>query len=400
MGFRKILTEKEIIEGTIFWNEDQDQYLREVIPNTLVFDLHIDGREYANLSVEWEKRRLFVGEALSSLLPETEISLVRSKDRPTVVEGKILGPKQTIVIRKRLSHHEHKQRYLKWYAREDELYKRLFPAEGNFIIEVGGKRIKGRAPDFEKRKLMIGEAIRIYTPGDDLLLHWDTKGDIPILRITKEVLENHSSFDSGTPIRALIARLLSRPLGDFNEGELKGLIVLLEENKKLWERISEYQEENKRLKEQVNMLESVFAQFAANSFFNSKKEFEAWAYSHISSFEKGIRVIHRDYTVVLNDGKKRRVDLICQDKKGTLVAVEILFSPEMGQLTDSLNLLEELKDNIEQFGKELTGGQLKAAEIRGMIITNHEKTDLVEYCLQRGVKLCMVNSGCVIDILE
>jgi hypothetical protein len=178
------------------------------------------------------------------------------------------------------------------------------------------------------------------------------------------------------------------------------LIVLLEENKKLWERLVGIQDENRHLKEQVNMLESLLEQFSVNSFFNSKREFEAWVASHINLFEKGTRLLHQDYTVSLPDGKKRRIDLLCQDKKGVLVAVEILFNPDMRQLDETLNLMDVLKENIESFGTELTGGLLKATDIRCMIISNHEKTDLVEYCLQRGVKLCMVNSGCVIDILE
>jgi hypothetical protein len=62
--------------------------------------------------------------------------------------------------------------------------------------------------------------------------------------------------------------------------------------------------------------------------------------------------------------------------------------------------MDHLRKNIEAFGSELTGGQLKAADLRGLIIANYEKADLVEHCLQHQVKLCLVKSGCLIDILE
>lgn len=148
------------------------------------------------------------------------------------------------------------------------------------------------------------------------------------------------------------------------------------------------------------MLESLFEQFTSNSFFNSKKEFESWVADHSSLFEKGMRVIHRNYTVTLQGGRKRRIDLLCQDRKGVLVAVQSLFSPDPVQVSEALDLLEYLRANIEAFGSELTEGQYKAVGIRGMIIANYEKTDLVEQCLQRQVKLCLVKSGCLIDSLE
>ncbi len=397
--FRKKLSQNEIESGTIIWSESQDASLREIIPQTLVFDLVIDGEEYANLSVEWDKRRLFLGGPLAGVMDGAEIVLRPSKDRAAAVECFINSAQERIVIRKRLSHLEHNQRYLKWYAREDDLYLRLLPQGKDFQIEVGGKRIKGREADFDKRKIVIGEALRIFSPGEDLIIRLDDSGSIPVLIISREELA-HNNFDGSTPLRSLITRLLSRPLNDFREGEIRGLIVLLEENKKLWERLVNIQDENRHLKEQVNMLESLLEQFSANSFFNSKREFETWVAGHINLFEKGTRLLHQDYTVCLPDGKKRRIDLLCQDKKGVLVAVEILFNPDMRQLDETLNLMDILKENIESFGNELTGGLLKASDIRCMIISNHEKTDLVEYCLQRGVKLCMVNSGCVIDILE
>lgn len=148
------------------------------------------------------------------------------------------------------------------------------------------------------------------------------------------------------------------------------------------------------------MLESLFEQFTSNSFFNSKKEFEAWVAEHSSLFEKGMRVIHRNYSVTMPGGRKRRIDLLCQDRKGVLVAIQSLFSPDPGQVNEALELLDYLRANIEAFGSELTDGQYKAVGIRGMIIANYEKTDLVEQCLQRQVKLGLVKSGCLIDVLE
>ncbi len=113
-----------------------------------------------------------------------------------------------------------------------------------------------------------------------------------------------------------------------------------------------------------------------------------------------MRVIHRNYTVTWQGGRKRRIDLLCQDRKGVLIAVQSLFSPDPGQVSEALELLDYLRANIGAFGSELTEGQYKAVGIRGMIIANYEKTDLVEQCLQRQVKLCLVKSGCLIDILE
>ncbi|MDN5279101.1 MAG: hypothetical protein PWR01_3066 [Clostridiales bacterium] len=398
--FRKKLSINEIESGSIFWNEIQDKDLKAVIPQTLVFDLIYNGCEYANLSVEWEKRRLFIGEPIASAMPESELVLIASKDKPSAVNCMIFAPQEKMVIRKRLSHQEHSRRYLKWFAREDELYGRLFSFEGDYVIEIAGKKVKGRAPDFDKRKLFIGDPLRFFSPGDDLLIHWNPAAEVPTLVITKEELVTRLPLDGTTSLRSLIARLLSRPLGDFNEGEVKGLIVLLDENKKLWEKLSNFQEENRRLKEQVNMLESLFEQFASNSFFNSKKEFEQWVATHVGMFEKGLRVLHRNYSVTFEGGRKRRVDLLCQDRKGILVAVQILFSPEVSQINETIELMDHLRKNIEAFGSELTGGQLKAADLRGLIIANYEKADLVEHCLQHQVKLCLVKSGCLIDILE
>ena len=398
--FRKKLSSREIESGILTWSTEEDSQLRMVIPPTLVFDVICDGQEFANLSVEWEKRNLFIGEPLSMAAADSELVLTGSRDKGAQINCQIFAPQEKMVIRKRLSHQEHNGRYLKWFAREDELYSRLFSSRESFVIQIAGKRVKGRIPDFERRKLTIGELLRGFAPGDDLLIHWHHAKEESVLVIEREDVAGRSQPDGSTPLRALVARLLSRPLGEFNEGEVKGLIVLLEENKKLWERITNYQEENRRLKEQVNMLESLFEQFTSNSFFNSKKEFEFWVADHASLFEKGMRVIHRNYTVNIPGGRKRRIDLLCQDRKGVLVAVQILFSPEPAQISEALELIDHLRVNIEAFGSELTGGQFKSADIRGMIIANYEKTDLVEQCLQKQVKLCLVKSGCLIDVLE
>jgi len=397
--FRKKLTAREIEKGAICWEASQDADVKSVIPASLVFNMMLGEQEIANLSVEWEKRSLFVGEAIATAAIDSEIVLSNSRERGSVVNCQIFAPQEKMAIRKRLSHQEHSGRYLKWFAREDELYTRMFSLKEGFEIEIGGKRMKGRAPDFEKRKLMIGDLLRVFSPGDDLLIKWKTQ-EIPVLLIKRDDPSEKAQLDGTTPLRSLITRLLARPLGEFNEGEVKGLIVLLEENKKLWERIVTMQEENRRLKEQVNMIESLFEQFTSNSFFNSKKEFELWVAAHINMFEKGLRVIHRNYSVTLSNERKRRIDLLCQDRKGVLVVVQILYSPEPVQINEALDLLEHLRANTSSFGSELTSGQFKSADLRGMIIANYERTDLVEHCLQKQVKLCLVKSGCLIDVLE
>lgn len=397
--FRKKLTAREIDTGAIAWDASQDADIKAVIPPSLVFNILVDGQEIANLSIEWDKRSLFIGEVLTIAVPDSEIVLSNTRERGTVVNCQIFAPQEKMVIRKRLSHQEHSGRYLKWFAREDELYSRLFSFKDGFEIEISGKRMQGRVPDFDKRKIMIGDLLRVFSPGDDLLIKWK-QHEVPVLIIKREEPVEKGQLDGTTPLRSLITRLLARPLGEFNEGEVKGLIVLLEENKKLWERIVSMQEENRRLKEQVNMIESLFEQFTSNSFFNSKKEFELWAAAHINQFEKGLRIIHKNYSVALPDERKRRIDLLCQDRKGVLMVVQILYSPEPVQISEALDLMDHLRANTGSFGSEVTGGQFKSADIRGMIIANYERTDLVEHCLQRNVKLCLVKSGCLIDVLE
>ena len=398
--FRKILSPEEIQSGTIRWDRTQEQEIRQVLPSTLVFDLQLDGSRLDHLTANWEKRELFIGDEVQKLLPGSEIALFPGQTGGTEVMGKILSPSERIVIRKRLSQNEFKQRQLKWYAREDDLYRRLFPHERTFIIEIGGKKVPGHPPNFDRRTVKVGESLRCFAPGDHLLIRWALDTEIPTLVINKEVMPASVAIDAMTSLRSLVTRLISRPLQEFNEGEVKGLIVLLDENKKLWERLMALKDENQHLKEQIATLESVFEQFTKNSFFRCKRDFEEWCAAHIDMFERGIRVLHQRYAVKTAAQKIRRLDLLCQDRKGVLTAVEIAFNPRPGDLDDTLELLTFLKQNIQSLGIELTGGLLEAREIRGMIVTNRESADLVEQCIQRGLKLCVVNSGCVIDVLE
>jgi len=394
------LTQNEISSGTLFWDEAQEAELRKVLPATLVFDMVFDGKRLVHLAVEWEKRELFIGEPLMKGSPGTELIITPSTEKGSTIIGKFSGPSENTIIRKRLSHNEHKQRFLKWYAREDELYRRLFPTTKAFTLEIAGQQIIGHNPDFEKRHLVIGEALRAFSPGDNLLIHWSDDASTPTLMISREDQPSSIARDAMTSLRSLVTRLISRPLSEFNDGEVKGLILMLDENKNLWERLMALREENQKLKEQIATLESVFEQFSKNSFFACKKDFEDWVASHMNVFEKGIRVIHRDYSVNLPGGQSRRIDLLCQDRKGLLVAVEVVFDPTKDDIDNTLKLLGVLKRNIESLGSELTLGKLKATAIRGMLITNREKSDLVEHCLQNGVKLAVVSSGCVIDVLE
>jgi hypothetical protein len=326
------------------------------------------------------------------------ISPAPEKGQPLV--GRLIDPSEKIIIRKRLSHNEHKHRYLKWFAREDDLYRRFFPADQDFQIEIGGRRIPGLKPNFERRTVVIGEGLHAFSPGDQLLVSWSQESGDPTLVITCEDAPAAGAKEEMTFLRSLITRLISRPLSEFNEGEVKGLIALLDENKKLWERVVTLKEENEKLKEQIATLESVFDQFSRNSFFGCKKTFDEWVFENMNAFERGIRVLHRDYSVSLAGGKKHRIDLLCQDRKGVLVAAEVVFNPTLEDLEETLDLLAWLQKNIQAFGQELTQGQLKANVIRGMVIANRERPHLVEYCLQKGIKLCVVNSGCVIDVFE
>ncbi len=401
MEFRKTLTASEIEKGILRWDDTQDRLLRRILPQTLMFDMVFDGKRLDQLSVEWEKRELFIGEPLMKALAGSELALFPSADKGApVVVGKLVDPSEKIMIRKRLSHNEHKNRALKWYAREDDLYRRLLPASGTFFLEIAGRKQQGQAPNFDKRTLVIGEALRTFSPGDNLLIRWSADAEVPTLVLSREEMPATFAKDAMTSLRSLVARLLSRPLNEFNEGEVKGLIVLLDENKNLWERLNCVSEENDRLKEQIATLESVFEQFARNSFFGCKKDFEDWVATHLNLLEKGIRLIHRDFSIPDEDGKTFRIDLLCQDRRGVLVAVEVLFNPDQEALDTVFRLLALARRNLEAVAGQLTEGRLKASNFRGMIVTNRERAELVEHCLQQGYKLCVVNSGCVIDVLE
>ena len=399
--FRKIITEAEVTSGNLSWNEDQDVDFRRVIPETLVFDLVWDGKRLDHLSVDWDNRRVYVGELLMETLTGSEIILTQGSDRSgTTVQVKVQVPGQKIAVRKRLSSSEAKHRALKWYAREDELYRRLFPGEKAFPVLINGKLIPNRLPDFDNRQLLIGDAIRVFAPGDSLLIHRDPSAQNPTLVIEKETVATNTAADAMTSLRALITRLISRPLSEFNEGEVKGLIALLDENKKLWERIMTLKEENSNLKEQVATLENIFDHFSRNAFFQFRSEFEDWVCSHMGVIEKGVRVLHRDYRVELENGRNRRIDVLCQDRKGVLLAVEVVYNPGVEDIRTTVEMLTWLKQNIGSLGKALTGGVLQAATIRGMVVANHERPELVELCLQNGLKLWVVNGGFVVDVLE
>ncbi|HNV69370.1 MAG TPA: endonuclease NucS [Candidatus Ozemobacteraceae bacterium] len=398
--YRKILSEQEVKNGQVCWDEKQDAEFRRVIPETLVFDMTLNGVHLEHLTIDWERRVLTIGDQLKQAVPGSEIVLAAPAERGGVtVQGRLYQPGERVMVRKRLSASECKQRAIKWYAREDDLYRRLFPAEKHFAVEIHGKLITNRAPDFERRILVIGDALRVFAPGDSLLLHKASAAPLPTLVIEKEVPRTDPSDDSKT-IRAMVTRLISRPLQEFNEGEVKGLIALLDENKKLWERLHQLREENEKLKEQVSTLENVFDHLTRNSFFHSKGEFEDWVATHIGAIEKGVRPLHRDYQVTLDGGKPRRIDLLCQDRKGVLIAVELMYNPRQEDIKGTVALLAWLQGNISRLGRELTGGQLQAASIRGMVVTNRERPDLVEMCLQNGIKLCVINSGFVVDVLE
>lgn len=398
--YKKIITQEEVKSGILRWTPNEDSDLRKVFPQTLVFDLLWDGKRYDHLTVEWEKHELFIGEPLMRSQAGAELLLINPEKYGSVLEAQILGPAESIIVRKRLSLNEFKHRYLKWFAREDEIYRRLLPSKGPFAVEIDGKVTPSRHADFEKRTLIVGEALRKFSPGDTLIIHLASQSPTPTLAISKEEAPANRTTDPATTLRAIVTRLISRPLSEFNEGEVKGLITLLDENKSLWERLMTMKEENEKLKEQVATLETVFDQFSRNSFFTCKRDLEDWVVSHITTFEKGIRILHRDYSVTWEDGQKSRVDLLCQDRKGVLVAVEIVFNPVIEDLESSLKLMSWLKQNIESLGKELTDGKLKANSIRGMIIANREKPDLIEICLQSNIKLCVVNSGFIIDVIE
>lgn len=398
--FKKTLTEQEIATGTLNWKRSQDELLRKVVPQTFVFDLIFEGKRLDHLAVEWEKRELYIGEVLMQASPGAELILTSTEKSGTTIQAKVVAPPEKMIVRKRLSLNEFKHRQLKWYVREEEIYRRLIPQTSPFSIEINGTVTPNRQVDFEKRTLMVGEPLRVFNPGDLLLIHRSPNSEIPTLVITKEQLPSNVATDAMASLRALITRLLSRSLSEFNEGEIKGLIALLDENKNLWEKLMTLSEENEKLKEQVATLENVFDQFVRNTFFTSKKDFQEWVVSHIGIIEKGIRVLHRDYVYVGEDEKKGRMELLCQDRKGVLVAVEIVFNPTVESLAAQLKSLTWVRENPRKLGRELTNDRLEANQLRVMVVSNREKPSLVELCLQTGVKLCVINCGMVVDVIE
>ena len=400
MEFRKTLTQNEIEKGILRWEDAEDCLLRRIIPQTLVFDLVFEGQRLDHLTVEWEKRELYIGEPLMKAIAGSEVALSIAPEKGSDVLARLVDPSEKIMIRKRLSSNEHKHRFLKWYVREDDLYRRMFPDSEPFTIDLGGRQIQDQAPNFEKRNLIIGEAIRFFNPGDNLLLRWSPEAETPTLLISREEIQSSFANDAMTVLRGLVTRLISRPLKEFNEGEVKGLIVLLDENKNLWERLSRVNDENEKLKERISTLENVFEQFSRNSFFGCKHDFEEWVASHVNMLEKGIRLLNREYSITLPGDHDFRIDLLCQDRRGTLLAAEILFNPNAEDLLEALKVLEWAKHNLDSVAADISQGKLKANAIRGMIIANKERPELVEQCLQNSVKLCVVNSGCVIDVLE
>lgn len=398
--FRKRVGNFEITEGAIYWNASQDDEIKSVIPDTFIFELRYDGKEYRNLAIDWEKRKLFIGEPLSGVSPGSELTLSTSNEDSDVVICSISNPEEDLVIRKRLSHNEFNHRHLKWYAREDELYRRLFPTDDPVQVKIGSRLLKLVYPDFQKRKLRLGEALRVFSPGEDILLRWDSSSGEPILSIDHEELVSKCTYKGSTPVRAIVAKLISRPLSNFKEGDIKALLILLDENKNLWEQIGELQEENKSLKDQVSIVESVFEQLSENQFFDSKKCFVDWIFNHIGQFEKGIRIIHRDFNLEFENGKHCCVDFVCQDKKGILTVVEVVFNPETDKINNAINLIQTLENNLDTLSKQLTDNALLATSIRGVIITNFETAALVESCLQSNIKLFVVKSGYAIDVID
>lgn len=383
------------------WRSEHDDEIRSIFPEGS-FSILLNGVRIDGLVVDWQKRRLPLGEILQQATTGATIEFrgAGANNLSVAVIADIQQPARPTLVRKRLSHSEYQHRHLKWFAREDDLFSRLLAGEGPFLIEVAGRQVQGRTPDFDKRILPVGDALRAFTPGDDLLLQWASNPGPPTLIIAREEIQNTIIPEATTALRAMVTRLISRPLGSFNEGEVKGLILLLDENKKLWEQIAKLRDENQRLTAQVNMLEAIFEQLRRNSFFQSRKMFEDWVSSHISMFEKGIRVLHRHYDVVVEHGRKKRLDLLCQDRKGVLTAVAVLFEPTSRDLRENLAFLNYLRQHVDTLGQALTKGLLKTAEIRCMVITNVERPGLVETCMQHRVKLGMAMSGCVIDVFE
>lgn len=399
--FRKKLSQEEIRSGSINWEAEHEDSFRLLFPAEASASVLYEGKPLPKVKLDWAKKELYLGEPLTGAPLNSEVVLQASPgNRSCSVQCRIQAPPQRMMVKKRLSLNEYHHRYLKWYAREDELYRRLFPSDEPFIIEIGNRRITGRQPDFEKRRLVVGEILRCFSPGDDLLIAWASDSETPVLVITREEHPENVVEEALTSTRGLVTRLISRPLSDFNDGEVKALIALLVENKSLWEKIVTISEENRCLKEQVGTLESLFDQFVRNTFFVCKKDFEEWVISHLNLVEKGLRVLHRDYVLKLENNRPFRIEILCQDRKGVLVMLEVVFNPQAADIDAVVRQFAHLRANITSLGCELTGKILQANSIRAIFVSNVEKPELVEQCIQNGIKLCVITGGCVIDVIE
>ncbi|MBF0409237.1 MAG: hypothetical protein HQM10_17995 [Candidatus Riflebacteria bacterium] len=397
---KKIVTADEIKSGVLTWLESEDEKMK-LFFSSKISELKVFGDFVSEWNISFENRTLKLGETLKKAKPETELSIfVDEEINEHVVSIEMSDSTDDIIIRKRLSLNEFNQRKLKWFAREDELYGKLFPSEDFFSIEIDGKVTPNRRPDYDRRTLALGEAIKAFSPGDTLLIHRSRRAGAPVLVIGREKSSANVGADAMTSLRLMVARLISRPLSEFNEGEIKGLVALLDENKSLWQQVHVLHEENEKLKERVSTLEDVFEQFSKNSFFQSKKDFIEWVLEHINLIEKGLRVLYCDYPVTLEDGRKRRLDVLCQDKKGVLVAVEVVFNPTQECLENIRKSITWHRENIQALTSVLSEGKFQANSARGIVVSNHEKSELVNFCLQNAIKLCVVNGGFIVDVVE
>ncbi len=399
--FRHTLSEEEIASGTLKWTPADDETLHRLLPGALMFDIEMEGVRLANLAPEWDRRELCLGEVLKKARPGLELVMqTGTGELQGVLVATLAAPNDGLTVRKKLSLNELRHRRLRWYARDELTYRQLFPEKGSLTVQIGDEALPNRVPDFERRFLFVGEPLCQFSPGDILVLTRRDTMEGTIVAITRENRAQQLQ-DAGTALRSLVARLLSRPLKDFNEGEVRALIVLLDENKTLWERIVRLQDENERLKEQVATLEDVFSQFAANSFFGYRREFETWVVDHLGRIERGLRLLAADVPVTWEDGKERRIDLVCQDRKGGLVVVEILFNPSAEDVPQMFRMMAGLKRNLSVVAEHVRDQlPVPPTSVRGIVVTNKEPPQLVELCLVNNVKLCLINSGYVVDIIE
>ncbi|NLM17778.1 MAG: hypothetical protein GX221_08695 [Candidatus Riflebacteria bacterium] len=400
--FRKYLTAEEISEGRLTWTKDDDAVISEIFPQALLFSMKIDDEILTGLSVDREKRSLFVGEVIKNFAPGSEILLISPKTENAPVQCHIMVPQEQMIIQKRLSLQEYNGRYLKWFAREDNLYARLFLYKANYNIEIFGKQIKGRAPDFEKRKLFIGNLITVFSPGDDLLIRWATAEDseIPVLKI-EHISKAEQKVDGNAQMRAMVSRILSSaPISGYDKAELHTLILMLDENKKLWEKNTLLQEENQSLKEHLKLLESVCEQFSSNSMFQYRRDFEQFVLNRPGQIEKGLKVVLRDLVIELPTGRQKTLDALCIDRLGVYTACQFIYKSDMQEIDENIALIQYLHDNKQALKKFLPDPELEIADVRGLIIADSENDDLLEKSVQSGIKLAVVKTGSLIETWE